>query len=277
MKIDKKKQEPGFIQIEKMDLGNFTDVALLVDNIYFREEVERMRLKYKHLYDFPLKDKKVIDDFVTKRIIDQKLKGQFEADLERIRKYFDRPCHFLPVIESSVVYGFVCGSDYSKAYLEEQETFPDDNPDSIPDKKYCIVIHAGTREDDIIRVFREFEMKKKIHFKGVGNKTRNDNLGYSVDFSFQKMKDTFGSIEDIHNWYISGKKPLEIALEEKGYTPKEFIDLRKKLKSAINEHSEVEQKNYNLDSNKIKRIYSRRDTIKEQMRAYRRLLTSPIL
>jgi hypothetical protein len=259
------------IDIEAMDHGDFTDIALLVDNECFREEVGDMREKYGKEYKLPLSEEDTIY-FLHKRQFDVKFKKEFDADIERIRKQFNRPPHFTPVIEFAIIYGVITKGVYAKAYLEEQIITPIEDPGEIPDIKYCIVIHAGTRKPDVERAFKKFEEKVRINFRANEEEKTNYNFGYWADLSLQRMRDTSSSIEILHKWHartLKGEKPIDITLDKIGLTHQEYIDLKKRIKtlSRKEELEILEPENKKLD-----RIYKQRDSIKEQLRQYRKLL-----
>lgn len=273
MNIKNKEQRRRYIEIQIKDLGEFTDVALLVDNDYFLDEIEEMRTMYELHYDFPAQDSSLADDFERKMYPNSELRKSFDVDVEKIRKHFERPPHFKRAIEAAIIYGIVVDGIYSKAYLEEQELFSTEDPDEIPDKKYSIVIHAGTREDDVIRVLREFKEKVRINNRGSEEERINYKFGYWADLSLQKMSDTLGAIDTIRSWYIrtkNGEKPLQIALEELGYTEKKYKEFKEKVK--ILDQPNIDLLELQPSQRALERVWSKRNSIKEQLRQYRKLL-----
>lgn len=275
MKIKKKYR---FIDIKIKDLWEYTDVALLVDKKSFLEVVEALRNKYKLNYDYPLTDTdKIYFDFEYKFFNDEKLKAEFYSDVEKLRKKYKLPPHFSMVIKSAIIYGVVKESDYKKAYLEEQVITPLREEYEIPDIKYCIVIHPGTRKQDVEKVFDEFKEKVRINYKGSQKEKDNYKFGYGIDLSLAKMKPNQPSTETVRKWYIrveNGEGPLRIALDIKNYTYKQYKDLVEKFKHP------TRQKQYE-DNSKIDKelqyIYSRRNTVKSQVNRYGKLVQASFL
>lgn len=260
----KKIKKKIYIEIDHgMDKGILTDVLPLIDSDSFLKEIQTMRNKYGLSYDFPAVNNKVVEAFVHQRYFDTKLKTNFEADIDRIRKLFNRPPHFNPVIESSVIYGFIGKNTYSKAYLEEQEITPTQNPEETPDLKYSIVIHAGTRLPDIKQVFEKFRKEARLNSKKIMAQT-----GYA-DLSLQEMLKTHGSIYDVRDWYIRrnrGESPLNITLSELNCSHKEYKELKKISKQ--DGYTEIKEKN----DIRLTTITKKRDSIKELIKRYKKLL-----
>ena len=272
------KNRLSFVKILTEDLGEYTDIALLVDKESFLEKIEGIRSKYHLNYDYPVSDvEKIYFEFGYKLLTkEHKLKYEFSSEVEKIRKNFSMPPHFTKVIESSIIYGVVGESDYSRAYLEEQIITPLKNPYEIPDIKYCIVIHAGTRKEDIERVCNEFNEKKRINFKGTQQEKDDYMFGYGIDLSLAKIRHTQASIIKVRDWYIqrqNGETPLRIALKIRGYTYKRYQELLKKYKHNF----KLEEKEDEKYQKELRFIYSLRDTIKTQLRKYPSLVQASVL
>lgn len=275
MDIENRKRKCRYIEIQIKDSGEFTDVALLVDNINFLCEIEKIRKKYDLNYSLPPRDEEQAEEFLRKLTSSNNdLKKKFDADVEEIRKSFYRPSHFKQVIQDAIIYGKIIDGVYSRAYLEEQENFSTDNPEEIPDKKYSIVIQQRTTEKDILRAFANF--KELLHVNTLGTKEEKESFryGYWAELSLQKIADTkHSSIENLHHWYISGKKPLQIAIEKEGYTETEYYEMRSIAKSPMPNAPE-KQKNYEANKRKLDKIKNTRNSIKTQLSDYRKLLST---
>jgi hypothetical protein len=273
IEIENKNRKRRYIEIHITDTGDFTDVALLVDNEMFLDEIEKVRSKYGLHYDFPAIDGGLADDFMRKLLPHSQLRKDFDSDVEKIRKRFYRPTHFNPVIEASIIYGSIGNNTYSRAYLQQQEFFSTENPEEIPDKKYSIVIHQRTREEDVIKTLKEFKkmVDENINLpKGVG---ANYETGVWADLSMQQVTDTGSSFKIFHKWYISEKTPLELALDEMGYSREDYLQIKKATKAKfIDPFKEQDNKKYQINAKKLEQILSKRNSIKEQLREYRKFL-----
>lgn len=263
------------IEIYIKDKGEFTDVALLVDDKDFLKEITALRDKYGLNYEFPVKDEnKKAAEFAGGLYPGNELYKRFSKDIEKIRKLFFRPTQFVPVIESAVIYGCVSEGVYRRAYLEEQESF--DNPINIPDKKYAIIIHAKTRDEDVLTVLQDFRKKVRLNANGSDEERSKYQFGYWADLSLHNITDTHNSIDRLHEWYVKflkGKKPLDIALEDFQLTKEEYQYLKKKCKKIINPTLEGHN-DYDRARRKIDNIMRLRDSIKTQLADYRSIILS---
>lgn len=179
MKI-KIKKKYRFIDIQTGDKGKLTDISYLVDNLDFIDEVENARAKFHLDFSYPLsvKDEETVNEDFDKRLYkDEGYKKLFYDEVERIRKLFKMPTHFSEVIVVAILYGKVFDGNYSKAYLEEQEITPIKTPDEVPDIKYCIVIHSGTRPSDVKKAFKKFQEKVHINYQSTEEAKRKYNFG----------------------------------------------------------------------------------------------------
>lgn len=277
MKIKKKYQ---FIKIKIKDPSKYTDVALLVDNLDFIAEVESARKKYKGLnFVYPLSDNDRIkaERFQYQMLYTNKVLGnRFKADTEYIRRLFRRPPHFRDVIEASIIYGEVVENDYSKAYLEEQEITPIRTPNDIPDIKYCIVIHSGTRPDDVNKVFDKFKKEVKINFRSSNRKKRSYKFGYWLNLGLAKTTGTMGSIKSLRKLYqrwLQGETPIMIALSGLHISKSEYKGaLRKTPKHS--KYLSVSEEESDKCEKMVKNVNWKRDDVKSLINRYRDLLYS---
>lgn len=280
MKIDKKNRYK-FIDIKARDNGKFTDIALLVDNLDFISEIEQTRSRYKEFnYTYPLSKtdaEKVVKNVEYGIYKDKQLKESLDSDVERIRKLFKRPPHFREVIWTSIVYGKVNEHNYPKAYMEKQEITPTEDPDKIPDVKYCIVIHSGTRLKDIKEVFNKFREEVRINFKTSDDEKRKTNFGYWFDFSLTRPTDTKDSIRKLRILYQlrkNGISPLEIALHDLNISKKRYKEAFQNCK-ADKKTTDEEYDKCLREERLVTRVEKRRDVIKSLIKRYSDLLSIP--
>jgi hypothetical protein len=227
------------IKIDKSLLSpaELTDVAALVNQEGFAEDVFAVRKKY----DIPPPSSKEIEkfslDFSLKEINDKGFKESFFKDIEKIRRKFERPTHFRDVIRAAILYGET--GIYHKAYLKRKVISSTDY--NWEDVEYSIVIHPGTGNEDILRVFREFKKEVYVNLKGTEEEKKQHNFGYWFDFGIINSPDTRGekAIEWFKKWK-SGMSPLQISLEDLKILPKEYKKMSDKL---FNEDLEIEEEN----------------------------------
>lgn len=271
MKIKKKYR---FIEIKISNPGKYTDVATFIDNLNFIDEIESARSLFKLHYDYPLnKDDTEKVSLYEQNIIstsDKSLLNKFKNEVERIRKQFKAPPHFRDVIGAAILYGTVYDATYEKAYLEEKTICPIEDPNEIPDMQYNIVIHAGTRIEDIEKVFKKYREKVDVNLQGSKGKDIKNHpaygYGYWHDFSLNTSFDTRSEIIKMQQLYrrrINGESPLAIALKNLNLTTDEFNKIRYKIKHRGNrldrefdKFSEIEFK-VEKERNKIKTMINR--------------------
>jgi hypothetical protein len=267
------KNKYRFIDIKARDSGIFTDIALLVDRLDFISEIEQTRSKYGELnYAYPLSKtdaETVSNNFEYKMFKDKQLKERFDSDVERIRKLFKRPPHFREIIAASIMYGRVI--NYSKAYMEKQEITPTEDPDDIPDIKYCIVIHSGTRLQDIEKVFNKFKEEVRINFKASEEEKKKYNFGYWFDFSLTRPMDTKDSIRALRTLYQLRKNemsPLKITLKDLKISKKQYNEALQNCRV----HEKRKDEEYDRCLRLVDRVEKRRDSIKSLIKRYSDLL-----
>lgn len=272
------KKQYKFIDIQTEDKSKLTEIAYLVDNLGFVEEIENARKKFNLTFSYPLSevDEEIIHNKFEQRLyLDEKFNKEFFDEVERIRKLFRMPPHFKVVIEVSILYGKVREHNYSKAYLEEQNITPIKSPDEIPDIKYSIVIHSGTRIDDIEKAFEKFKEKIKINYHSSEEEKRKYNFGYWFDFSLTKPIDSKNTISDLRTLYhkrMNGQTPMNIALEQCKTTKEEYKKAQKICDKEMNNLSVEEFEKYDNFTQKIEK---KRDIIKTLIKRYRSFLQSP--
>ncbi len=265
MKIDK--SEP-FVKIEIENLGKYLDVALLVDKVKFRRLIPKLRKEY--MIDTPFPSLKVQQDyrnFYIKLTGDNKIKEKFDAEVENIRKEFNRPTHFNKVIYKAIVVGTIKDSDYMSAYLEEQVTNPPDDPRSAPeDIKYAIIISSVTKKVDVESVFSDFLKRVKKNYS-----KKHQNPGYQAFFEPRIYTDSKDAIKQDREWYVKRKRGttlLELALFDNKSTLQEYkiMQIKSKTDKTLSDS----------DSDKVERYLQKIDTskkrIKTQLSRYSKLL-----
>lgn len=244
MKIEKKYR---FIKIVARDMGVYTDIALVVDKLSFIDAIEKVRAKFDDLknLNFPVRNRKLAYlNFEYKFFDNSELKDSFYSQVETIRKTYTLPPHFTSLIKDAILYGKVNGASYRKAYLEEIMINPMTDAFEVPDMKYAIIIHSGTRWKDVRSVFKQFRAKV------VANQTDNPDYlyGFGDDLSLTLFKDTKESVKkysDLYHAVQNGKSPLKITLDELRITDKEYKTLKTEetitgnIRSAIDKRRNV--------------------------------------
>ncbi|MBI2600486.1 hypothetical protein HYW42_00885 [Candidatus Daviesbacteria bacterium] len=277
MKIEKKYR---FIDIQGSDFGKLTDIAYLVDNLYFLDKVEEIREKLGLTFEYPLSktDEEKIDKMFEYK--NKELNENLSKEAERIRKLFKMPPHFREVIQIAIIYGKINDFNYSKAYLEKQEITPTNDPNEVPDIKYCIVIHSGTGIEDIKKVFRKFQDEVRINFKASEEEKHRYNFGYWLEFGLTRPMDPKTSITDLRPLYHlrrNGMKPLEIALKDLRISKKQYKEALEgcRLNNKGRLDNKEKSKRYDECDALIVRVQQRRDSIKSLIKRYIDFLSAP--
>jgi hypothetical protein len=259
----------GFIRILIDDVGKFTDVALLVDNPFFLQEVQRLREKYSKYLTYPDDKENEAMAYFESNLVKARVKRAFSDDLEELRKLFKRSIHFKDVIKYAVVLGVVYHDCYHRAFLEEEQLYQGNPDQEDPETKYSIVIHANTELNDIEPVFNEFKSRIKeltyLHSKATDKEKRDFEYGYWFNTTFKLPQDTKEKIKIIRDWYIrrqNGETPLDMAIKVNNTTKEEY---RKNKK--------LRQKNDGLRIYFIN-IESYTKNVREQIKRYRQLLNA---
>lgn len=266
MKIDKKK----FIDINIKDPQKYTQVALLVDKDSFLNSIYKIREQL----GLDLFDKLTPQEADYQIRTNKKLKEQLDKEVESIRQIYNKPIHFLSVIEDAIVYKVVGESSFTTAYLEET-ILHDYDPDlEEPEWKFSIVIYPGTLKKDVEAVFDRFNKEAQIFIKG--NKKQKDKLiaqyrGGTM-LGVGTPPDTRWNIKQIREWYIrrqNNETPLYIALKDNNSNYEIYAVKRKQVKydtSKLTDKQEEEYENY------VQYIESYRDNVKQQIQRYKKLL-----
>lgn len=282
MKIKKKYR---FIEMNISDPAKYTDIAFYVDNTGFIENIEEARNILNLYYNYPLnkQDEKTVDDFIRDKLYRSELRKRYDEEVEKIRKRFSMPPHFRNVIFHSILYGAVYDGSYEKAYLEKKEIAPIQNPNEIPDLQYNIVIHAGTRKEDVKKVFEEFQKEVEVNLLGVKGTDIDKNhpayhFGYWHDFSLNKPMDVRNQIAPYQTLYRrckNGETPLDIALDNLHITKEEYNKAKYKIKHRDNKGIDSEYDEFCSANDIIESIVKERDNVKTMINRYKEFVMSP--
>lgn len=138
------------IDIKINDEKLFTDVALVVDQQGFLDEIEKARKAFK--LESPLTFKEYLE------FIPESRQPEVDKAVEQIRKRLRLPHIFTKVIEKAIFCGVIEEGDYFPAMLiEENEYFEDMAYE--PDYKYSILLSPQARDGDVIKALQDYRDK----------------------------------------------------------------------------------------------------------------------
>ena len=188
------------IKIKIDDIRHFTDVALVVDQEEFLDEVKHIKSVFK--IHQPLSQEEYYS-FIRSLSLSKKDRKHFDKVIEQARKKLSLPITFLEIIKKAAFCGIVESDDYSPAFLEYKESYFDDK-DEIPDLTFSIVISPRVRDEDVLKALQQYRDQ-------LGNITGIPEYEYiplARDFETGKP-----AIKNYRKWYLSeknGKSPKEI-------------------------------------------------------------------
>lgn len=169
MKIDR-------IDIQTSNKKHATDIAMLVDKLKFLQAVNRLREKWGISIPVHLKSSFIprtpdIEGVITKNAKDQKeaanLQREFNKDIDKILKDFNRGKNFKPVVECAIVAGYVPEGVYRSCYFDVITTKEPENMELPERYEYIIVLSPRTEKKEIEQAYKEFKtyIKNKIKFQ----------------------------------------------------------------------------------------------------------------
>lgn len=182
------------IDIKIDDEKLFTDVALVVDQYGFAEEIEKARKKLK--FDFPLSPSH------KREPLTEKQKKQINEAVEQIRKKLRLPHIFIKVILGVLLYGMVEKDDYAPAILTEENQYFDDMAYE-PDYKYSILLSPQARDEDVIKALQDYRDKVQNFLK--------QKPGYQfIPVLSSDIVQGKPSIKHHRDWYLKTSKGITV-------------------------------------------------------------------
>lgn len=168
MKIDR-------IDIQTSNKKHATDIAMLVDKLKFLQAVNKLREKWKISVPEEIKPPPFpripdIEYIISKNAKDQteavNLRNEFNKDVNKILKNFNRGKNFKPVVECAIVVGCVPEGVYRSCYFDVVTIKEPENMELPERYEYIIVLSPRTEKKEIEQAYKEFKMhiKNKIKF-----------------------------------------------------------------------------------------------------------------
>lgn len=147
-----------------------TDIAMLVDKQEFLQEIDKLRQKWQmtqlyELKNFP-RELLNIDNIINSTSIDsneaQKRLAEFNIDIDKVLKKFNRGKNFKLVVEYALVTGTVPEGIYKSCYFDVVKVGEPDSLENPEMDQYVIVLSPRTEQKEVVESYKEF----KEHIKG---------------------------------------------------------------------------------------------------------------
>jgi len=224
MKIDK-------IDVQTSNKKHATDIAMLVDKPEFLQELEKLRQKWQitKLYKLntsPFQELLNIDSVVNNGVADnkqvQKRRDEFNQDIDKILKKFNRGKNFKLVVEYALTTGVIPEGVYRSCYFDVVKVGEPDSLENPERDQYVIILSPRTEQKEVKEAYKEFKehIKGKIKF----HKPRI-SLESPADKDFYKAVETLENEKKLHSIQLQKlSNPDEI---EKAY-----IEFLKRTKEA---------------------------------------------
>jgi hypothetical protein len=234
------KVESVIIKI-KNDSSRFTDVVKIIHAKDFFNQVWEIKQLYDPSSEYPIKSaKKANEHYINTYygIRDSKKDAKFTQLVYELRKNYGLSTHYERLIHKLIFTGVVEDGDYKKAYYTRLNKYYSDDPDDF-EQVDVIVVHQGTRTEDLDKPLREFlnlyEVKTKTGKSFLPNDIKNppDYLKpYISESQYNKYAvDAYRQIELYYPYYqlyvLENKKPQQLALKKIGISRKQLGELKK--------------------------------------------------
>ncbi len=235
------KAESVIIKI-KNDPSRYTDVVkILHAKDFFNQIWELKQLFDPTTSEYPIKSaKKANEHYMTAYygIRDSDRDAKFNQLVYELRRDYGLSTHYERLIHKLIFTGLVEDGDYKKAYYTTLNKYYSDDPDDF-EQVDVIVVHQGTRTEDLDKPLREFlnlyEVKTKTGKSFLPNdiKAPPDYLKpYISESQYNKYAvDAYRQIEMYYPYYqlyvLENKTPQQLALREMGISKQRFSELKK--------------------------------------------------
>jgi len=151
------------IKIDISDRRLFSDIAHIVDQQNYLQEIERARDLFNINEPWGLEKYHKYKRSIYKSEKSDKLK----TTIENIRIKLMLPKVFIKAIESSIFLGVVTDDDYSPAILISEINYFDDKGE-IPDYTYSIILSPRVKDTQVIKALQEYR-DQLGNTKGIAN------------------------------------------------------------------------------------------------------------
>lgn len=239
-KVSLPKAESVIIKI-KNDPSRYTDVVkILHAKDFFNQVWELKQLFDPTTSEYPIKSAKKANEHYMATyygIRDSDRDAKFTQLVYELRRDYGLSTHYEHLIHKLIFTGLVEDADYKKAYYTTLNKYYSDDPDDF-EQVDVIVVHQGTRTEDLDKPLREFlnlyEVKTKTGKSFLPKDIKNppDYLKpYISESQHNKYAvDAYRQIEMYYPHYqlyiLENKTPQQLALREMGISRKQLGELK---------------------------------------------------
>lgn len=226
----------------KNDPGRYTDVVKVLHAKDFFRKVWELKQTFDPTDEYPITDrKKALSHFNEKYwgTLESDYKNKFPRLIYDLRQDYGLSPHYERLIHKLIFTGVIEDTDYKKAYYTTLPKYYSNDPDDFEEID-VIVLHQGTRTEDLEKPLREFlsfyEVKTKtsnsLMSKGV-SEMPDSIKSYILDSRYNKAL-SYTPIIEIEKYYpyyqrfvLFGDKPLDMALKAKKLSKKFYLKTKK--------------------------------------------------
>ncbi len=148
------------IDILTLNKKHATDIAMLVDQHKFLQEIQRLRQKWKISKLYPVSN---IYEPPTEKLHLKGKEKQFNHDIETVLKKFHRGKNFKNIVEYALINGIIPDGVYLSCYFDVVMVSQKDDLSRPEQYEYVIIMSARTEKKELEAAYKAFQEFIKGH------------------------------------------------------------------------------------------------------------------